>query len=87
MSRLKMIGAFLATLLLSLLATFSARAKQAKAERDQARQSEKIARQVNLVHQRIDRTARKLNEQHNEEINSETEKFSHRDRDQLDNDW
>lgn len=80
-------GGFLLTLLIALLAVFSARAKQAKAERDQARQQADIATEVNATHKRIDAALQKANQKHQQEEQHEKDQLKNNDRSQLDRDW
>lgn len=87
MPSLKTIAAFLFTGLLSLVAVFSARAKQAKAERAQAKQDADIAKKVNEVHAQADKIARKMSEKHRQETIHEKEQLAKNNRNQLDNNW
>jgi DNA anti-recombination protein RmuC len=87
MPSLKTIGALLLSGLLGLLAVFSARAKQAQAERDQARQQADIASAANDYHERADQAmAELLNKQREETINAQRDLENQR-RDQLDTDY
>jgi hypothetical protein len=87
MPSLKTIGAFIITGLLAALGIFSAKAKKAKAERDQERQRADIAEQVNETSQSIDRTARELDQRHKQENIDAQRKIDAGDRNQLDSDW
>ena len=87
MPSLKTIGAFIITGLLAALSIVSARAKKAKAERDQAQQDAAIAKQVNETHKAIDKTARKMSTKHQQETKDEKANLAKDNRNQLDNNW
>jgi Na+-translocating ferredoxin:NAD+ oxidoreductase RnfG subunit len=87
MNWLKKIAGIIAAASVALAFYFSARAKQAIAERDQAKQDADISKQVNEAHAQADKTAHKIAQKHRKETLNEKQQLAKNNRNQLDNNW
>ena len=87
MNWLKTAAAFLVGLAAMLVPLLSARAKQARAERDRANQARYLAEAANDYHQKQDAAMADLVKKQREETIDAQQKIADKRRDQLDADW